>query len=88
MFTLADAAMAYASNAGNVRSLATSANIDFVRPAHIGDSLIATATQRSKPGRSAVHDVTIVNNNNETVAVFRGRTLSVGGAIVGGEQPE
>jgi acyl-CoA thioesterase len=77
IFTLADAAMAYASNAGNERSLATSATVDFVAPAHVGQTLTALATQISKPGRSAIHDAMVRTEDGTVVATFRGRTLSL-----------
>lgn len=81
LFTLADAAMAYASNGGNERSVATSAAIDFVAPAQVGEVLTAEASERVKPGRSAVNDVTVSTSEGDVVAVFRGRTLTVGGSV-------
>lgn len=85
LFTLADTAMAHASNAGNEQSLATNATIDFLAPASVGSRLVATATQQAKPNRNAVHDVTVRSDDGTLVAVFRGRTLTVGGPVL---QPE
>lgn len=82
LFTLADTAMAHASNAGNEQSLATNAMIDFLAPARIGARLVARATQQAKPNRNAVHDVSVTANDGTLIAVFRGRTLTVGGPVI------
>ena len=52
IFMLADSALAFACNSGNVNTLAASASIDFVRPARLGTRLVATAIavhQRAGP---------------------------------------
>ncbi|MFV0524647.1 MAG: hydroxyphenylacetyl-CoA thioesterase PaaI [Acidimicrobiales bacterium] len=79
IFTLADSAMAYVSNAGNELALAVQADIDWVRPGRLGDVLTATATTVHRQGRAAVHDVTVANQHGDTVALFRGRTRVVAG---------
>ncbi|MFV0260258.1 MAG: hydroxyphenylacetyl-CoA thioesterase PaaI [Acidimicrobiales bacterium] len=84
IFTLADSAMAYVSNAANERAVAAQADIDWVRPARLGDVLTATALTVHRQGRAAVHDVTVVNADGEIVALFRGRTRLVGGHHVPG----
>ncbi len=78
VFTLADTAMAVASNGDGRRTLASGAAIDFLAPSHVGDVLTATCTEIAKPGRNAVNDAIVCNQRGETIAVFRGRTLTVG----------
>ncbi len=78
MFTLADTAMAIASNSCGVKTLASAATIEFLAPAQVGDTLTATCRELLKPGRSAVNDAVVVNQHGDTLAVFRGRTISVG----------
>lgn len=75
MFTLADIAMSYVSNAEQ-RSLATAASIEFLAALAPGDSVTATATVVDRRGRSCVVDA-VVEARGETVALFRGRTLAV-----------
>ncbi|MEM9562046.1 MAG: hydroxyphenylacetyl-CoA thioesterase PaaI [Actinomycetota bacterium] len=82
VFTLADSAMAYSSNAGNVRSVATQAEIDWLAPVRVGTVLIATATQRHQQGKSAITDVEVVDDDGRRVALFRGRTLQLGGPVL------
>lgn len=82
LFLLADAAMAYACNSYGVSALATGADIAFLRPAALGDELVATAVERSLAGRSGLYDVTVRAGDGPTatvVAEFRGRTRQVPG---------
>ena len=78
IFTLADTAMAVASNTCGQRTLAASAAIEFLAPATTGDVLTATCVERIKPGRSAINDTTVVNQDGVAIAEFRGRTVTVG----------
>ena len=77
VFTLADTAMAYASNAGEHRAFSTSASIEWVRSAISGDELRATCHTVETRGRNAIHDTVVVNGAGETVALVRGHTLAV-----------
>lgn len=80
LFTLADAAMAYASNAAvaaDSQALATSATVDFLAPAKVGQTLTARANAQGVAGRSAIHDVDVRTEDQALVASFRGRTLTV-----------
>ena len=79
VFTLADTAMAFASNAGGEQALAAQASIDWLAPALAGRTLTATASPTVQQGRTAIHDVTVVDDAGVTVAVFRGRTRARGG---------
>jgi acyl-CoA thioesterase len=72
IFTLADTAFAYACNSRNERNVALNAAISFAAPARIGDALVATATERSRSGRTGVYDVEVRDQRGEPVAFFRG----------------
>lgn len=82
IFTLADSAMAFASNSYNDYDISIHADIDWLRPAHRGDVLTATATNAARQGRTSVHDVLVVNHEGTTVATFRGRTRRIEGQHV------
>ena len=82
LFTLADTAMAHASNAGNERTLSTSASIEWLRPAHVGDRLVATSRTTAVRGRNTVHDIEVTDGDGVPVALVRGQTLTLGGAII------
>ena len=82
-FLLADSAMAFASNSENDVAFATSAEIDWLAPATVGQWLTAVAERRSGGGRSAVWDVTVSaaeepGGDAAPVALFRGRTRKLG----------
>jgi acyl-CoA thioesterase len=78
LFLLADAALAYASNSHGVSAVAAAADIDFLRPVPLGAELVAEAVELAVTGRSAVYDVR-VQQGDDPVAVFRGRTRQVPG---------
>lgn len=82
MFALADTAMAFASNSYNEAHLALNANIDFLRPANLGETLTATASEGNRTRRTGMYDVSIVNDKGQAVCHFRGRTYGVGGAVI------
>jgi len=78
VFLLADAAFAYACNTHGVPTVASGADVTFLRPARAGDELVAEATERAQEGRSGLCDVT-VRAGDVVVAEFRGRSRRVPG---------
>jgi len=82
VFALADTAFAFACNAYNNQSFAASCQIDFLRPAKLGDELLAIASEDHRGRRSAYYTVKIQNQRNEPVALFRGRSVGNGKAIL------
>lgn len=73
IFSLADFAFAVASNSyGNV-ALATSANINFVKPAFNGEKLTAEAVEVSKSKRIGVYRVEVKKEDGTVVALFVGQ---------------
>ena len=82
LFTLADTAMAYASNSRDDVAFAVAAQIDFLRPARAGDVLTAEAVERAGQGRTALTDVEVRTGDGTVVAVFRGRTRTTGRPVV------
>ncbi len=81
MFTLADAAFAYACNSHNLNTVASACHIDFLAPAHEGDLLEAVAEERSAAGRTGVYDVTISVVGGKAVALFRGKSYRIKGEV-------
>lgn len=77
IFALADSAMAFASNSHGEHALTQHCAITFLRPARLGDRLIADAVERARHGRTAIYDVA-VSTNDLVVAEFRGHTRSTG----------
>jgi acyl-CoA thioesterase len=84
IFTLADSAFAFACNSHNTRTVAQHCAVTFLAPGKLGDVLTATAREISRAGRSGITDVTVTNQAGETIAVFRGHSRTLGGAIAAG----
>jgi acyl-CoA thioesterase len=83
IFTLADSAMAFAVNPRGEPAVAQHAAITFVRPARIGEVLVAEAVERMHVGRSGMYDVRVSTAQGELVAEFRGHTRTIGGKSEG-----
>jgi acyl-CoA thioesterase len=79
-FTLADSAFAFACNSYNRVTVAAGCEIRFRRPTHLGDRLVAVATERERKGRDGVYDV-LVTLDDVVVAVFTGRSKEIGGTL-------
>lgn len=84
LFTLADTAMAFASNSRNEVYVAISASIEFLAPGKLGDTVTASATEQHRAGRTATYNVAVTNNHGELVAQFLGRTYRVKGTVIEG----
>jgi acyl-CoA thioesterase len=84
VFTLADSAFAVACNSHGVVTVAAGADITFTAPATLGDVLVAEAVETDTFGRSGVTDVRVTRESDGVViAVFRGRSRSLGRRIPG-----
>ena len=81
VFALADSAFGYACNSHNKMAVASSCNIDFLRPAHLGETLTAIAVEQALIGRSGVYDVRVENSKGELVALFRGKSTQIRGTV-------
>lgn len=84
IFALADTCMAYASNSRNAVSVAQTASVTYVAPGRPGETLTATAEERSHAGRTGVYDVAVRGEDGRTIAVFRGITQRIKGEVAEG----
>jgi acyl-CoA thioesterase len=80
LFLLADTAFAFACNTHGLPVVAAGADVTFLRPARLGERLVADAVERALTGRSGLYDVT-VRRGDEVVVEFRGRSRAVPGAV-------
>ncbi|XWN36154.1 MAG: hydroxyphenylacetyl-CoA thioesterase PaaI [Balneola sp.] len=77
-FSLADSALAFASNSRGSVSVALENNINYTKKVEVGDSLIAE-TEEIQNGRTiGVYKVRITNQNDDLVADFRGTVYRTG----------
>src|SRR5437764_5267352 len=82
IFTLADTAFAFACNTYDDVTVAAGADISFLEPVHKAEHLTATAVELSRRGRSGLYDVTVRTDEGTVVAEFRGRSRSLGRAML------
>ncbi len=71
-FSLADSAFAFACNNRNVLSVALDTSINFIKPVHTGDVLIAEAKELHNGRSTGLYHINIINQNDHLVAMFKG----------------
>ncbi len=71
-FSLADSALAFASNSRNNKSVALEVSISFTAPVKEGDILTAKAEEMSVSRRIAIYLITVQKSDGTKVAVFKG----------------
>ena len=77
VFLLADTAFAFACNTYGPTTVAAACDVVFLGPAHLGDELIAEATERRRFGRSGIYDVTVRLPDTTVIAEFRGHSRTL-----------
>jgi acyl-CoA thioesterase len=77
-FSFADSAFAFACNNRNNLSVALDTSINFLKPVHVGDELIAEAKEIHNGRSTGLYQVEITNQNNIVVAVFKGTCFRTG----------
>ena len=75
--SLTDSAIAFAVHPRGEAAVAQHAQISFIRPAHLGETLITNCEGRMYPGRSGMYDVIVTTAAGELVADFRGDTRTI-----------
>ena len=71
-FSIADTAFAFACNNRNNLSVALDTSINFLKPVHVGDVLVAEAKEIHNGKSTGLYHVTITNQNDHVVAIFKG----------------
>ena len=82
IFTLADSTFAFACNSHNKATVASAASIEFLKPAHVGDVLTCVGVEQIMSGRHGVYDMTVRNQHDQVVALFRGKSAQIQGQVV------
>ena len=82
IFTLADSTFAFACNSHNKATVASAASIEFLKPAHAGDVLTCVGEEQVMSGRHGVYDMTVRNQHEQVIALFRGKSAQIQGQVV------
>ncbi len=81
-FSLADSAFAFACNNRNNLSVALDTSINFLKPVHVGDVLTAEAKELHNGKSTGLYHVTISNQQNHIVALFKGTCFRTNKSLV------
>lgn len=81
-FSLADSAFAFACNNRNNLSVALDVTITFIKAVHVGDELLAEAKEIHNGKSTGVYLITVMNQRNEQVALFKGTCFRTGKLLV------
>lgn len=83
-FSLADSAFAFACNNRNNLSVALDTSINFTKPVHVGDVLTAEAKELHNGRSTGLYHITINNQQNQIVALFKGTCFRTGKELIEG----
>jgi acyl-CoA thioesterase len=81
-FSLADSAFAFACNNRNVLSVALDTSINFIKPVHVGDSLMAEAKEIHNGKSTGLYHISIRNQNGHEVALFKGTCFRTNKSLI------
>ena len=81
-FSLADSAFAFACNNRNNLSVALDTSINFTKPVHVGDELTAEAKEIHNGKSTGLYHISITNQRNHTVAIFKGTCFRTGKNLI------
>ncbi len=82
MALLCDTAFAYACNSYNLNTVASGFSVEILAPARLGDTLVAVGVEQAQRGRQGVYDIKLTNQNNEVIALFRGKSARIAGEVI------
>lgn len=81
-FSLADSAFAFACNNRNNLSMALDTSINFTKPTMPGDVLTAEAKELHNGRSTGLYLITVTNQRNEQVALFKGTCFRTGKPLI------
>lgn len=81
-FSLADSAFAFACNNRNNLSVALDVAITFTKAVNTGDTLMAEAKEVHNGRSTGVYLISVFNQKNEQVALFKGTCFRTGKALI------
>ncbi len=77
-YSLADSCLAFASNSHGIQSVSVETSISHTRPVKEGDILLATSEEKSLSRSVGIYYITITNQHDEEVALFKGTVYRTG----------
>lgn len=71
-YSLADSALAFASNSHGRQAVSIETSISHIRPVVPGEKIIATAEEKTASNRIGIYEVKVEKENGELIALFKG----------------
>ena len=71
-YSLADSALAFASNGGGRQSLSIETSIHHIAKVETGETITATASLISETNKTGIYQIDITNSSGQRVAWFKG----------------
>jgi acyl-CoA thioesterase len=71
-YSLADSCFAYCSNSLGKKAVSIETSISHTRPVFVGDELMATSSLENESKSLAIFNITVTNQNQKVVALFKG----------------
>ncbi|MBL4734432.1 MAG: hotdog fold thioesterase [Flavobacteriales bacterium] len=77
-YSLADSALAFASNSYGQQCVSIETSISHTKAVKEGDVLTAIAKEANRTSKIAIYEISVFNQNNDTVAIFKGNVYNTG----------
>ncbi len=77
-FSLADSALAFASNSHGIQAVSIETSISHVLPVHLNDVLTTEVKEMNLTKRTGLYYITVTNQENKVVAFFKGTVYRTG----------
>jgi acyl-CoA thioesterase len=81
-FSMADSAFAFACNNRNNLSVALDTSINFLKPVHVNDKLVAVAKEIHNGRSTGLYQIVITNQHSNEVAIFKGTCFRTGKNLI------
>lgn len=87
-YSLADSALAFASNSRGRHAVSIETSISHIESLREGDIVTASAEEESLGNRIAIYRIVVKNQNDQTVALFKGTVYRTSRDWVTGRQSD
>ena len=77
-YSLADSCLAFASNSHGIQSVSVETSISHTKQVKEGDILTASGEEMSLTRSIGIYNITVTNQREETVALFKGTVYRTG----------
>jgi acyl-CoA thioesterase len=77
-YSLADSALAFASNAHGIQAVSIETSISHVAQAFEGDVLTTRVVEKSLTTRTGLYHIDVINQNGKVIAFFKGTVFRTG----------